>query len=555
MNFSILKDWRVALYLVLLIAAIILIIPFGEKGAVVKSVDLDSPLRGSVSANDIITWANEKQIEGASDLQEFENYTGTFRFMRSGELKLVDIAEPGLKIKTADSSPSRLKFGMDLIGGIRVVLQPKENVSEAVVQQVIGALQTRINVFGLREAKFQEVKDVSGNPYVQIEMSGGSRGEVENLLARQGKFEGKISNTINFVNGEANFFNKTLKFSNNSLIVDENSYNANETFELDGINFTFVNSTDTSIYLLGTAFSSADIKSVCIQEQQGFCASRVINVGRGRWEFTFQVFISSEGAERFARLTKDSPQDLQNPGYIESKIILFLDDKPISDLSISRDLAGKPITEPVITGSRTNKEETLHEKLTLQSILQSGALPVQLDIVKVDEVSATLGQGFITSAAIAALVGVFVVSGVVYARYRKIKIALPVVLTSLSEVILILGAASLINWTIDLPAIVAIISVIGTGVDAQIFIIDELLGRGGQQALTFKQKLKNAFFMIFGSASTVIAAMLPLLFIGIGVMRGFAITTIMGVLIGIFITRPAFSKIAERILGTEETKI
>ena len=61
--------------------------------------------------------------------------------------------------------------------------------------------------------------------------------------------------------------------------------------------------------------------------------------------------------------------------------------------------------------------------------------------------------------------------------------------------------------------------------------------------------------MIFGSASTVIAAMLPLMVIGIGVMRGFAITTIIGVLIGIFITRPAFSRIAEKIFESgEETK-
>jgi len=42
--------------------------------------------------------------------------------------------------------------------------------------------------------------------------------------------------------------------------------------------------------------------------------------------------------------------------------------------------------------------------------------------------------------------------------------------------------------------------------------------------------------------------MFPLMVIGIGVMRGFALSTTMGVLIGITITRPAYGKIVEYIL-------
>jgi preprotein translocase subunit SecD len=45
--------------------------------------------------------------------------------------------------------------------------------------------------------------------------------------------------------------------------------------------------------------------------------------------------------------------------------------------------------------------------------------------------------------------------------------------------------------------------------------------------------------------------MIPLMFIGIGAMKGFAIVTTIGVLIGVFITRPAFPIIAEKILVKE----
>ena len=39
--------------------------------------------------------------------------------------------------------------------------------------------------------------------------------------------------------------------------------------------------------------------------------------------------------------------------------------------------------------------------------------------------------------------------------------------------------------------------------------------------------------------------MIPLMFLGIGLIRGFAITTIVGVLIGILVTRPAYARIIE----------
>ena len=42
--------------------------------------------------------------------------------------------------------------------------------------------------------------------------------------------------------------------------------------------------------------------------------------------------------------------------------------------------------------------------------------------------------------------------------------------------------------------------------------------------------------------------MFPLMFVGVGLVRGFAITTIVGVLVGILITRPAYAKLVERLL-------
>jgi preprotein translocase subunit SecD len=72
----------------------------------------------------------------------------------------------------------------------------------------------------------------------------------------------------------------------------------------------------------------------------------------------------------------------------------------------------------------------------------------------------------------------------------------------------------------------------------------------------FRLRIRSAFFIIYASAATLIAAMLPIAYVGfatgsgLGVLVGFAFTTIVGVLIGIFITRPVYAKFVELLVGT-----
>jgi preprotein translocase subunit SecD len=267
------------------------------------------------------------------------------------------------------------------------------------------------------------------------------------------------------------------------------------------------------------------------------------------WEFSFQILVSDGGAARFARVTEDVPIVIDpktGESYLQDRIYLFLDDVLMDSLRISSSLAGQAYSTPQITGGGATEKDTAMNQRRLQSVLSSGALPVDLRAVRVDSISPSLGSQFLRNVLIAALGALIAVSVVVSIRYRNWKIVLPILLTSVSEIIIILGVASLIQWTIDLAAIAGIIAAVGTGVDHQIIITDEI-SLGKEIAFSIKEKIKRAFFIIFGTASTTIAAMLPLGIIGIGIMRGFAITTIIGVLVGIFITRPTYSKIIEKL--------
>ncbi len=111
----------------------------------------------------------------------------------------------------------------------------------------------------------------------------------------------------------------------------------------------------------------------------------------------------------------------------------------------------------------------------------------------------------------------------------------------------LLGGA--FNWQIDVPTIAGVIISIGGGVNDQIVITDETIrGAAKEESRSWKKKLKMAFFIIFGAYFTTLAAMLPLLRAGAGLLRGFAITSLIGAAIGVFITRPAYAHIIETLL-------
>ena len=137
-----------------------------------------------------------------------------------------------------------------------------------------------------------------------------------------------------------------------------------------------------------------------------------------------------------------------------------------------------------------------------------------------------------------------IISVLLFVKYRKVKITLAVILTMFSEAFITLGIAALIKWNLDVSSIAGIIAGMGTGVNDQIVIIDET-NRDSDASL--KERIKSAFFIIIGAFFTIFAAMLPLFWAGAGMLKGFALTTLIGVTIGILITRPAFAEILRHI--------
>jgi preprotein translocase subunit SecD len=112
------------------------------------------------------------------------------------------------------------------------------------------------------------------------------------------------------------------------------------------------------------------------------------------------------------------------------------------------------------------------------------------------------------------------------------------------EILSTLGVASLVGVTLDLSAIAGLLASVGTSLDDQIIITDEVLS-GEEKEKSIKRRIKNAFFVVVSAFTATFVSMVPLAFAGAGILKGFAITTMIGITIGVLITRPAYARICE----------
>jgi preprotein translocase subunit SecD len=191
----------------------------------------------------------------------------------------------------------------------------------------------------------------------------------------------------------------------------------------------------------------------------------------------------------------------------------------------------------------------LSEAQNLRLNLQAGALPTEPDIGTATFIQPSLAEKFKTFSLVTGLIALVAVAGVVSFRYREPRVAIPMIVTAFSEVFILLGFSAAIGLALDLSHMAGFIAVIGTGVDDLVIIADEILQQGDvSTGRVFRSRFRKAFWVIGGAAATTIIAMLPLAALSLGDLRGFAIVTIVGVLVGVLITRPAYGDVLRNLV-------
>ena len=495
--------WRIWILIIVLLLSIIAINPTPFKsGVLVKSVALNSSeYEAGIRIGEIIKEINEQPIKNLNDYSKaisginFSNNKRTI-ITNKQEYTYLSYEKPDLVV--TDVPKSNLQAGLDLIGGSRALVKPERDVSDEELDNLISTMSNRFNVYGISDVRIRKVTDLDRNKFVLVEIAGATVQDLENLISQQGKFEAKIGEDVVFIGGER------------------------------------------------------DVTSVCKFDPSCAGIRECSTISTGEiCSFQFAVYLSDSAAKRHAEITDKLTINSSNPEYLNKKLNLYVDDKLVDSLYISKNLKGLVTTTISVSGSGTGTtreeaiENTMESMNRLQTILITGSLPFKLKIEKLDTISNVVGEKLTKNILFTAFIAFLAVSLFIFIRYRNIKIVIPIILTIVSEVIIILGIASLIKWNLDLASIAGILVVIGTGLDHQIIILDEArLGK----IYGWKERLSRAFFIIIGAFATTFVAMLPLAWAGAGLLKGFAITTIIGISAGVLITRPAFADMVKGLI-------
>ncbi|HIK02884.1 TPA: hypothetical protein H1012_03515 [archaeon] len=523
-------DRKILILLIILSIAILAIPSYKEKGVEVSYVFKDSPFYGKVIDGDLIKSVNSQQVKTIDDyasavLKLKPNDTarlvtsrGTFSAPLNETVENQTVNLLGINVRT--TTPYRLKLGLELQGGARVTLQPVTAngtpPTDQLYENVATVLAKRLDSYGLQGVIPRIIQDYQGNRYIVVEMAGEGSEKLVDLVKSVGKFELVVLNQTIF-GGEA--------------IVPP-------------------------------------------------VGEPVPTSSSGGWGVGLNV--RSESAEHFrdeyTRLTPDTPESCTSdascdPGF-QCARSEFIGEGSLCLPTITMKLDNRVefAAPPALTLYRSWEEGEPNSNLVVQTgtyddakrvqvVLEAGQLPNEIESINVisqDYVDPKLGKDFFRSAAIAGLGAIALVGIVIFARYRKLKIALPILFTGVSEVVILVGLAAIFRniWVLDLPAIAGIIATVGIGIEQQLIITDEILAGNFKETWEIRRKTKTAFGIIVVAMSTTVAAMLPLLleniFPGLFALKGFAISTIVGVLIGYFITRPAYARMAEILLIDEQ---
>ena len=276
------------------------------------------------------------------------------------------------------------------------------------------------------------------------------------------------------------------------------------------------------------------------------------------------VTLTDQAAQRYAAVMQEGGftnegvgncrfNETRNDGPLEGQHCLYtvVDGEYVYGASMSPNLA-----QTINNGGFVNDPQFLMQTGTfdqaqeLEVNLRSGELPTEIEVVSESSISPSLAQKFKPLALLTALVAWLSVCLVVYYWYRDVRVAVPMLLTAATEVFLLLGFAAAVGLALDLSHIAGLIAVIGTGLDDLIIVADEILQRKEdvQTGRIFQNRFRKAFWIIGMAAATTIIAMSPLAVLSLGDLQGFAIVTIVGVLIGIAVTRPAYGDILRNMM-------
>jgi preprotein translocase subunit SecD len=486
-----------------------------------------------------------------------------------------------------------MNFGIDFVGGTRIPVVLEHSVDQTTMNEMVDTIKSRASTLGLKEVKVRAV----GDSLINVEVASSDEetiSYIENTLTQQGVYLGIIDGEI-AVDGDHIFRSSIASLSSNELIQQGADWGVSFSVDKEGGEMFAAaakGKADYPIYMFidrpgdAALFYDEEMFETYIISDSG--QKETLNALEDMLKLegsNIPVYIIQEMPENLtptinntkALISENLPDEIKDNltamgftlvEYSEEKMapnftrtatgVLVVSKLEAVGLLTAPHLSsgvttGIPLYNYVITGSvqatdtKSASQEAAEKVKSIESILKGGALPVQISLGSRTTLPAALGSQFLQLSLLAIGSSLVAISILIGLRYRNIKATLPIILISLAELAILLSILG--SFTIDLAAMAGIIAAIGVGVDAQIVITDELLKKDDHKV---SEKIDLAFGIIKTNAIVAIFSMIPLMFSGLVEIIGFAMSTMLGALLGYLLTRPAYAAIVEKVLDAEK---
>ncbi|MDR1366635.1 MAG: protein translocase subunit SecD [Puniceicoccales bacterium] len=417
------------------------------------------------------------------------------------DIKLQDIKNLDKKNKILmdtllRESKGRLKQGLDLKGGIAFTLKIEDNsikekdlnLRRSQLEKAAQIMRHRLDGMGVAEPVIR----ARGDDEIEIQLPGISmqdNPEIVDAVKRPAKLEFRLVHE----DRPRSLDPQTIPIGYELLFSESENYQTDE-MEM------------TPYYVK----KIPEITGKMVKN-----AHAVLNQ-YGGFEISLEMK-SPEGVDRFAKITKDN---------IGRLLGIVLDGKLYSAPRINCEI---PNGTASISGHFSQREA-----LELANVLNN-PLEFELILTETQEIGPSLAEDAKRSSTYATLLGVGLVILFMIAYYRTS--GLVAVFTVLANILIVLGLMAMIEATLTLPGVAALVLTAGMGVDSNILIFERMreelaLGKRIRTALT--TGYERAFSTIFDANITTLLSALILIWLGTGPVRGFGVILAIGIFATMF---------------------
>lgn len=393
----------------------------------------------------------------------------------------------------------KVNQGLDIQGGLSVVLSANstdgEDVTSDDMEKSRAIIESRVNALGASEATVQ----VQGSNQILVQIPGLS--DTETALSTIGK-TGKLE----FARADAFTNPEDQAAIKNGTYVQQQKYTDDfgNSFASDQVTYRSVQSGTYTPLITGE-----NITRVTVDKASETGTDYAVN-----------LTLDSEGSAAFAQATKELAPT-------KGQIVIVLDGQIQSAPAVQSEITTGEVS---ITGGYT-----LEEAQSLQTVLESGSLPVSFQYEQSQVVGPTLGQDALKSGVIVALLGLLLV--ILYLLFFYHGLGVLTAAAMLVFAVLYLGLLATLSafglFSLSLAGVAGIVLTIGMAADSSILVLErfrEEIRMGRSVKAASLTGVRHAIETSIDADLVTLVSALTLFFLASASVKGFGLTLALGII-------------------------